>query len=425
MHGSKSALLFSLLFLLAALFLCPLTQALFGVDSPNATQAVQVYYWAGACLFVFLALFEFPVVDTRIKQVSKYAILLILVFACTEVVSSFTYYLLSDTWAHRTEKNQNQYLFEEHPLLVGSLIKNATHTQGKLTYAHNSHGYRSDEFTIKKPAGMTRIVAIGGSTTYGVGVNNNETWPHHLAKELGHGYEVINMGVPGYSSAENLIQTQQQVGTLNPDWAVYLIGLNDLRSMNIENLKPDYSDFHQPSLYGAFGLCANENLPPLAILKLIVLLGQQLGLIATCPNQSIDITTKKHQGVDQQALAIYTRNLQRIVESCHSKGINVLFVPQILLEEVLTTGDYSWWIPFIPTEEIDDMMTAYNEALKTTAQKNNVIFAADVLKHNWNRNDFVDLSHFTNEANAALAKIIAQHIAGQAQSDTVTLPVNP
>ncbi|MBF0556631.1 MAG: hypothetical protein HQK96_19100 [Nitrospirae bacterium] len=46
-----------------------------------------------------------------------------------------------------------------------------------------------------------RILSIGGSTTYGVGVNTTFTWPHLLQEKLDNNfpgkYEVINLGIKG------------------------------------------------------------------------------------------------------------------------------------------------------------------------------------------------------------------------------------
>jgi lysophospholipase L1-like esterase len=406
MNGKNPNLILSIVFTAVAFFLCPASRQFFGFDMALSTDAILIYYWLGAILFVLLALIEVP----NLSSVVRYGISALLMFGCLEITSAIAYKTITGNWAHRIAKNQNQYLFNEHPQLVGSLIKNANHTRGNLTYSHNSLGYRSDEFTVEKPKDKIRIVALGGSTTYGVGVNNDETWPSHLGKELGDNFEVINMGVPGYSSRENLAQSEMYLSELQPDLAVYYIGLNDLRNINIENLADDYSDFHQPSLYGAFVLCKNENLPALASVKLMVMVGQQLNLIETCPNQEVDVKTRGHQGVDERALSIYKSNLERIISLCKSNGIEVMFVPQTLLEEVLITGDYSWWIPFVPTEEMDDMMDAYNATLKSVADSAGVSFASTVLEYQWKKEDYVDLSHFTNNANKKLAKIVAAEI---------------
>jgi hypothetical protein len=48
--------------------------------------------------------------------------------------------------------------------------------------------------------------------------------------------------------------------------------------------------------------------------------------------------------------------------------------------------------------------------LKEVADSGGVSFASSVFEHNWQKEDFVDLSHFTNGANKELAKIIANEI---------------
>jgi len=419
MNGKKSSLILSLFFAVAAAFLCPISRPFFGYDMTDVTDAVRIYFWTGTILFMLLMLTAIPKTPEPIIKGVRYGIAIVLILISIELVSSVAYRALYGKWAHTIEKNQNRNLFRPHPYLVGSPVKNIRYTRGELTYTHNRLGFRGEQFPLEKPAGKTRVVTIGGSTTYGVGVNDEETWPYHLSKELGADFHVINMGVPGYSSAENLIQTERYLAELQPALAIYLIGLNDLRNINIEGLKADYSDFHRPSLYGAFGLCENENLPPLASVKLFVMIGQQLGLIETCPNQAIDVKTRKHRGMDEHAFSIYVYNLNRIVEECRTQGIELMFVPQILLEEVLKTGDYSWWIPYVPTEKMDDMMWAYNMGLKAVAKSNGIPFASEVLEHNWQKSDFVDLSHFNNDANLELAQLIARKLRTGLETDSI------
>jgi hypothetical protein len=95
---------------------------------------------------------------------------------------------------------------------------------------------------------------------------------------------------------------------------------------------------------------------------------------------------------------------------CDEQGIKVLFVPQVLLEEVLKTGNYNWWIPYVPISEMDDMMVAYNSTLKSVSEASGARYASGVLNHAWEKNDFVDMSHFTGTANRVLAEIIAKEI---------------
>src|SRR5207248_966092 len=90
-----------------------------------------------------------------------------------------------------------------------------------------------------------RMVTLGGSSTYCTLVSDDETWPHYLGKHRS--CEVINLGLPGYTSLENLIQANLWFSELKPDIAVLYGGWNDLRNAHVLGLKPDYSDFHGPS----------------------------------------------------------------------------------------------------------------------------------------------------------------------------------
>ncbi|HSE87961.1 MAG TPA: GDSL-type esterase/lipase family protein [Candidatus Binatia bacterium] len=93
----------------------------------------------------------------------------------------------------------------------------------------NSHGLRDQEFPLVKPTHTFRILALGDSFTYGHGLRDEETYVKQLEamlnQKLGnHGirYEVLNAGVPGYNTHQELIHLQE-VGLLyHPD--VILIG---------------------------------------------------------------------------------------------------------------------------------------------------------------------------------------------------------
>jgi lysophospholipase L1-like esterase len=99
---------------------------------------------------------------------------------------------------------------------------------------HNSLGYRDREFTVAKPQGVFRIVAMGGSTTYTSAVeDNNLTYPSQLGRILREEYgyesvEVINAGIGGHSSFESLMNLQFRVLDLHPDLIIIYHGTNDV-----------------------------------------------------------------------------------------------------------------------------------------------------------------------------------------------------
>lgn len=73
----------------------------------------------------------------------------------------------------------------------------------ELTYATNAQGLRDRDFDAYPAEGVMRILAVGDSWTFGLGVDLPATWPKQLEyvlRERGIAAEVINTGVSGYST---------------------------------------------------------------------------------------------------------------------------------------------------------------------------------------------------------------------------------
>src|SRR5215469_3041096 len=90
--------------------------------------------------------------------------------------------------------------FIRHPLLQA--IPNPG------VFGRFSHTQTNSRVTINvgKVSEPRFVFAYGGSTTYGSGVSDAETWASALSAVLGSGYSVENRGVPGYTTVENIIQ---------------------------------------------------------------------------------------------------------------------------------------------------------------------------------------------------------------------------
>jgi len=80
--------------------------------------------------------------------------------------------------------------------------------------------------TKKRP----RILAIGDSCTFGLGVNDNETWPAQLQKILNRekiDAEVVNAGVPGYTAFQGKRFLESEGLQLEPDLVTVSFGFNE------------------------------------------------------------------------------------------------------------------------------------------------------------------------------------------------------
>ena len=97
----------------------------------------------------------------------------------------------------------------------------------------NSEGFRGRDFSPQKQPGALRVICIGGSTTFDIGsVGRDLPWPEALEQELsrripGRRVEVINMGIPGATALDALIDLQMRGMKYEPDLAVLYQGHND------------------------------------------------------------------------------------------------------------------------------------------------------------------------------------------------------
>lgn len=98
----------------------------------------------------------------------------------------------------------------------------------------NSQGLRDFNYTIKKPKNVYRIVVIGDSIAYGMGVEIKETFSKQLEKVLNDEkkdiaikYEVINFSVPGYSTLQEAEVLRSKAIRYNPDLAIIAVFAND------------------------------------------------------------------------------------------------------------------------------------------------------------------------------------------------------
>ncbi len=95
----------------------------------------------------------------------------------------------------------------------------------------DSRGLRSEEPVLPKPADTVRVVAVGDSCTFGSGAPQAGTYPAQLEARLSSArpsrFEVLNAGVPGFTSFQALRFLEIEGFGLEPDAVVFASGVND------------------------------------------------------------------------------------------------------------------------------------------------------------------------------------------------------
>ena len=118
----------------------------------------------------------------------------------------------------------------------------------------NNLGYRNKEdLDFTKDAKVFRILALGGSTTWGYLLDDpDDTWPSQLEGILNDALsensdfdkiEVINGGLNYATSAELLLHYLFRDRYLDPDIVIIHTGGNDAKLLLFHDYNPDYSFF--------------------------------------------------------------------------------------------------------------------------------------------------------------------------------------
>jgi lysophospholipase L1-like esterase len=89
---------------------------------------------------------------------------------------------------------------------------------------------RGRRVSFAPPEDRPRLLALGSSSTYGYGVNEDQAWPaqlERLAKADGTPLEVLNAGVPGSTARRLLYVLRHSLLQLEPDVVVVSLSFND------------------------------------------------------------------------------------------------------------------------------------------------------------------------------------------------------
>ena len=141
-------------------------------------------------------------------------------------------FVSGSVWAH--ERNPFHMADRE---LFWKLVPG--HSSGQVVI--NQEGFRSKELTRAKPDGTLRIVVLGDSVTFGFNVAEKESYAYKLAQHLSdrsfqrprwrsRNTEVMNAGVPGYSSWQGRKLYEIVVRGYEPDLVIAMFGYNDHHS---------------------------------------------------------------------------------------------------------------------------------------------------------------------------------------------------
>jgi len=102
----------------------------------------------------------------------------------------------------------------------------------------NSHGLRGPELDTQKQVGKVRVLVLGDSQTWGLGVPEQERYSdvlQSILNEHGMNAEVLNFGVPGYGTDQELMLFKTLGKAYHPDLVILGFFWNDLFENSRDN----------------------------------------------------------------------------------------------------------------------------------------------------------------------------------------------
>lgn len=294
--------------------------------------------------------------------------------------------------------------FKYHPLLMAVPKEGFVSTRG-VDIRHNRHNLRGGEITLG--AGQRLVNAYGGSTTYDVAVPQGATWPERLGGELGDDWVVANFGVPGYSSAEHVVQTAfyaDRLGTM-PVCSLYYMGWNDLRNAHLPDLDAGYADFHLLSQPGNLQIRGGGGASPLY---------RVLSAALSASFDTIPYPPDYHRlgpadGPDVRLEDIFRKNIQAIHALNAARGVRSVFIGQMLNPFRHDAGLGPEWLPRVRDQDVWPLQQRLNLIMKLEAER---LGAASVVlePEAFEASDFVDKGHFSVEGSRKFARLIAPEV---------------
>lgn len=298
--------------------------------------------------------------------------------------------------------------YEGHPFLqfkgvTGLLQPGATESEfNNFGFAH------SGEFHYEKPRGTLRIATLGGSTTA-------NTYPPMMgelvSEQLGGSrhVEVLNFGLPYWTTAHSLVNFALNVVDFEPDYAIVHHAWNDSKYQDlVDGYRGDYSHMLRPFESSPF-IIDRYLIRASALYRYVKfrLAPPDWAYLDNAVSRDV-APGKASNGTDE--FRRYRRNIETIIEIAVARGIRpVLTTMPHTLDASKPAGQ-----TLSRAEQIDEANAIMRDIAAVNARR--VIFVdLDKLMTGKMEEVFVDLAHVTEAGRRAKAEAIGAAILADLQ----------
>lgn len=300
-----------------------------------------------------------------------------------------------------------------------------------IVCSKNGLGFRGEEWP-SKPADFLKIIVVGGSTTECRLLNDGHDWPNLLVPSLRSNLPeekiwVNNAGLDGHSTFGHLILLENYLCGLQPDYVIYLTGINDVERNDL--FADDQAIVRANSSAMKDWLKKNSETVQLANNLFRSWKAHQVDLahgVLDLPN--LPKAKTEQTNVDSlfaahtPYLESYRHRLGRLVKQTSECGIRPVLITQPLLfgnAADPATGAELGQVKsrFFNGETYWCLLEKYNDVTRNLAMENNIPLI-DLAR--WMPKDsryFYDAMHFTNAGSVEVSRIVSEDLLKIVLSD--------
>lgn len=308
-------------------------------------------------------------------------------------------------------KNQKYNLPNEK---FTKISKNAVHTK-------NSFGFRGEEWDLM--SNRTKLLFVGGSTTECFHIDDKKHWPYLLSQKLGSSFLVNNAGLNGHSTVGHISLLNGYLSQLRPDYAFFLIGINDLATtdnggnrfdsklveknmeyyvLQIEEYSRLINLFHSfYRSYQAFKLGVKDNTEWHL---------EQPKEVRPLPQNEMEEILRKHQNAQKG----YKKRILEIINICKANNVKPVFLTQPLLfgEGIDPTTGFDlakYQVTIFSGLQYSQKLELYNQTVRQVCaeSENQMIDLAKLLPKD--SKYFFDDMHFSDAGCQKISEIIFEN----------------
>jgi lysophospholipase L1-like esterase len=287
---------------------------------------------------------------------------------------------------------------------------------------HNALGFRGAAFEEKKAPGVRRIACVGASTTYGSLVDPGDSFPAELGKLFAPSpvpVEVVNAGVPGWTSIEMLINLELRVLPLDPDVVVILPGRNEIFPQAYNGFQLDYTHFRRPGFNFTVSNFVHKEIFKWSRLALLActVRGDRFGwseleehpLYGGMVWENRPTVAEVARNMEEPERMIpFRRNLEGMIEVCRLRGILVLLCTMQVRPEKFALDEFEHDPNLNPL--LATLVERDNDLEREIATRFDVPLV-DTARLSEHAGLFIDDSHLTAEGHRQQARMIFDALA--------------